>query len=295
MIDELLTAENNRHPPLQTAVFDLQAGQLVAACGGRRTEYQAIEDVFDLPSLSPEQWTKWLIQHMNIKRFYLADLDALQANAQTPPTKPQRENGAPETSIRARTPTERVVSEGGLQLAQQILNLGGTVFLDMGCRNPLARLDQHDFANCWGHNRFSLVIPTEGLGLPVVAKPMLNWPTEVLSKVTLSLDLSRYDQHWFWFNCNVAFELAETIETLEELGRQGLRQVILLNLTDVGTGKHSTLPLLQQLAQKLPRIDWAVGGGISNQKDLQRFSQAGVHSALIGTWIWKQVRVRNQA
>lgn len=64
----------------------------------------------------------------------------------------------------------------------------------------------------------------------------------------------------------------------------GVRSVILLDLTRVGTGGGTgTESLLQHCAQINPQIEWLVGGGVRHARDLQRLKTCGARGALVAS------------
>lgn len=64
----------------------------------------------------------------------------------------------------------------------------------------------------------------------------------------------------------------------------GVQQLLLLDLTRVGTGQGlGTLPLLATLRAAHPQVMFTVGGGISSPADLPRLAQTGASAVLIGS------------
>ncbi|MBL8816741.1 MAG: hypothetical protein JNL58_11975 [Planctomyces sp.] len=64
----------------------------------------------------------------------------------------------------------------------------------------------------------------------------------------------------------------------------GIRELILLDLAAIGTGRGvSTLPLCRQLRQRFSSLSVIVGGGIRSVSHLHELEQAGADGALVAT------------
>ena len=64
----------------------------------------------------------------------------------------------------------------------------------------------------------------------------------------------------------------------------GIATVIILDLAQVGLGQGiGTLPLLENLSNSFPNIEWIAGGGVACQNDLAAIKNAGGSAALVGS------------
>ena len=77
---------------------------------------------------------------------------------------------------------------------------------------------------------------------------------------------------------------ATALEIVAEVYRHGLRQLIVLDLADVGSGQGtSTLPLIQQIRAHWPDLQIIAGGGIRGPADLRELRSAGIAGALVAS------------
>jgi phosphoribosylformimino-5-aminoimidazole carboxamide ribotide isomerase len=64
----------------------------------------------------------------------------------------------------------------------------------------------------------------------------------------------------------------------------GIRRLILLDLTRVGTGRGvGTVALLQTLRRRSPECELVAGGGVAGRDDLKALEDAGASAALVGS------------
>jgi phosphoribosylformimino-5-aminoimidazole carboxamide ribotide isomerase len=65
---------------------------------------------------------------------------------------------------------------------------------------------------------------------------------------------------------------------------RGIRRLLLLDLTRVGTGRGvGTLPLLARLRGEHPGVELTVGGGIADRAEVRRLAEAGADAVLVGS------------
>lgn len=67
------------------------------------------------------------------------------------------------------------------------------------------------------------------------------------------------------------------------LAEQGLSQMILLTLDQVGTGRGPDWPALEAMREAFPNLSLIAGGGVRNPDDLRRLAELGVAGALVAT------------
>lgn len=278
----------------QVAVLDWMNGGLVLARRGQRTDYQPLCDAFPrFVGKPPLRLVHELRQRMGVTHFYLADLDALQGRSET----------------------------GASELAGAILNEGLTLWWDRGFEAapwPSTRREAL-FDRCGP--RFHPVLGTESCRSPreLFARLASGDP----QPWTLSLDLLSRDADWHWFGHEVVEKpglghvvaRADRSESGTDSGTDscdgptgcdswaampvsevalrsvqlGVRELIVLNLADVGASNCTTGPLLHKLRQKLPTTVLVAGGGVRDDTGFQRLLDHGADHVLIGTWLWARL------
>ena len=72
-------------------------------------------------------------------------------------------------------------------------------------------------------------------------------------------------------------------EALHRLGSSGLREVIVLDLSRVGSGTGPDVTLLRELAARFPEVELLAGGGVRDAADLHALAEAGAAGALVAT------------
>jgi len=70
---------------------------------------------------------------------------------------------------------------------------------------------------------------------------------------------------------------------LDVLSKEGLSQVILLTLDQVGTGRGPDLPALSAVRAAFPPLSLIAGGGVRSPDDLRRLTTLGVSGVLVAT------------
>lgn len=237
-------------------VFDLKNRRLVAGHGGQRGDYQPVEQVYDLPGRSPLDWAAVLRNQFQVNRLYIADLDAM--------------TGADDAA--------------GWELADRLLEQGWEIWLDAG--DSQQTLQRH--VAMMNHPQFRAIIPTEARGQDLTHR-VWEFLANHGNQSVISLDWQTTTRGTDWFGTSMAVDLHKLPEFLQQLRQRRLSRVIVLDLTDVGSGRYTHWNRLVQIGQVLNDWEWITGGGISQQEDLDRLARAGAWGALVGSWFWRRL------
>jgi phosphoribosylformimino-5-aminoimidazole carboxamide ribotide isomerase len=113
--------------------------------------------------------------------------------------------------------------------------------------------------------------------------PSINFVSEAVAslgkeQVIVSLDL-RGNQVLSSFELD---ELAEPLTFLRELEARGVSQIIVLDLTKVGSSEGANIVFLQNVLRHI-KTKVLVGGGVRDVKDLVELSELGVYGVLVAT------------
>ncbi len=227
-------------------VIDLKGGMAVHAVGGRRDQYRPLRSLWQA-SPSPIALGAALRAGLWIDRIYLADLDAITGQ-----------------------PPNRDVYQG---LAAE----GLEVWLDAGVRDLQALPPLADILG----DRLRIVLGLESLAGPAA----LGRIVESLGsgRVLFSLDLvegrPRIAPGADWSSHEVLSIASQAIE-------RGVRDLILLDLARVGTGRGiGTGSLLQQILDRSPEVAVGVGGGVRGVDEVLSLRGLGASSVLVGSAI----------
>jgi phosphoribosylformimino-5-aminoimidazole carboxamide ribotide isomerase len=121
-----------------------------------------------------------------------------------------------------------------------------------------------------------IIIGTETLSrTSFVAEAVESFGTE---KIIVSLDLMG-NRILSGFELG---KLAEPVTFLRELEEQGVSQIIMLDLTKVGSSEGVNTTFLQEVIGKMT-AKVLVGGGVRNVKDLMELQDLGVFGVLVAT------------
>ena len=121
-----------------------------------------------------------------------------------------------------------------------------------------------------------IIIGTETLpNIDFVAKAVESLGAE---KVVVSLDL-RGDKILSGFELG---RLADPVTFLRELEALGVSQIIILDLSKVGSREGTNLTLLQKVPRHT-KIEVLIGGGVRNVADLMALKNLGVSGVLVAT------------
>lgn len=229
-------------------VIDLLNGQVVRGVGGRRDEYRPIVSSLAL-SAEPGVIAAALRAQFALPRLYVADLDAI--------TRGKRD-----------LPSWRAIAATGVSL-----------LIDAGVRSAQEAAELADLlAREFCHAQF--VIGLESLSrLDELARLSTSHPA-VVAQAVFSLDLKAGvpitpDDNW---------KSKDPLQIAQEVERAGLRQLIVLDLADVGGGRGtSTLALVREIKEQIPNLQIIAGGGVRSALDLQQLKDAGASAALVAS------------
>jgi phosphoribosylformimino-5-aminoimidazole carboxamide ribotide isomerase len=82
------------------------------------------------------------------------------------------------------------------------------------------------------------------------------------------------------------------LEAVARLHRGGPLEVIVLDLSRVGTGTGPDLALIAEIHAAFPDLELLAGGGVRDAADLRALAAAGAAGALVGTALHRGVRLR---
>jgi len=224
-------------------VLDLLNNQAVHARGGEREKYRPVQSVLCSTS-DPAALARAFRDRLALRELYVADLDAIQ--------------GSPRAAHR--------------DLAAQLARCEG---MDLMVDAGIAGIAQ---AEEWlGLGACKVVIGSETLGdtalirsLPAALDP---------ARMVFSLDLASGKV----LSLSARLKATPPAEVLGELESSGWREVILLELGRVGTGKGANLSFAAQARARFPGLNLLLGGGVSGAAELRRIKDLGLAGALVGT------------
>ena len=237
--------------PMQVIpVIDLMGGNVVRGIGGRRDEYRPIESQLAADA-RPETVAAALAARFGFRRAYVADLDAIRF-------------GRPD--LRA----WQAISAAGLDI---LLDAG------IGRREAAAQITNQLAAVDIATDKVQLVI-----GLETLEQPLALWQIIDLvgaDRVYFSLDLKngkplvRIDDWRSLAAADIAHVAADA----------GIKQMIVLDLADVGTGRGTaTIDLCSRLKTDFgEEVRLIAGGGVRGLGDLQQLTLAGCDAALVAS------------
>jgi uncharacterized protein related to proFAR isomerase len=262
--------------PSAVSVLDWYDGGLVHAHAGQRQAYQPLFTTFPrFVSRSPKNLVRELRERLGVTHFYLADLDALQGRRET----------------------------GATDLALEIMGDGLTLWWDRGLGCTLGSGSDHPQRFSFSGAQCHPVLGTESCRSPADLFALLA-PGGV-RPWTLSLDLIRRNGGWSWFGHEDRSDQTDRsdrsdqnerswgamplVEVVERSVQLGVRQLIVLNLADVGSNETSTGPILRELRRDFPTVSLMAGGGVRDNAAFRRIVDHGADYVLTGTWLWTQL------
>lgn len=228
-------------------------GQVVHAQGGDREHYQPVQSML-CDSADPIQVARAFRERLGLDTLYMADLDAIQSTSTTHVREPA----------------------GHQELIQTLARVEKFhILLDAGATDPAS-----------AQRLLELGVSQVVIG----AETLTRW--EALQELPASLPVNRLvfslDMRAgkIWSRCP---ELAvlDPLAALEVLQALGWREVILLDLKRVGSGRGVDQELVAQARAKIPELRLLMGGGltggVTGMAELLALKALGIAGALMAT------------
>ncbi len=242
-------------------VIDLKQGRAVHAIAGKRDQYQPLAILPNSPG-DPRA----LIQHylsLGLRRFYLADLDAICGKA----------------------PQSELIHEllGKLPVAAPEIT-PVEIFLDQG-RNWQSVTTSHPIRHVLSTEAFDSIDQWIQAALQIA-------PANLVLGLDLADNRVRTANHTP-DHLQPADLHTQTAPWLQAARRIGCRVVIALDLQYVGTaGGVGTVKRCQQLCAGFPDLNWISGGGVRSASDIRQLQDVGCGGVLVGTALHRESEAR---
>lgn len=300
--------------PRRIAVLDWAGGRLVHAVAGQRTRYLELGTRFpNLAGQSPRQLLQAIRRQCGIDQVYVADLDRLQpsagAGAIAASATAYRVGTGSNTAVAGSRSVETSTDQGLSEWLVELLDEGWTVWSDRG-RDFAWTAPGKTFEAITAHPRWRPIWGTESFASPGELFAALRTQTQP-NRWTVSLDLIGTEPLG-WFGHGAAVGEASDIgrpspasekegeawatwnrvsleSVVGELRSCGVRRVVVLNLSNVGTLSHTSVPLLRRLRRAFPDLELVAGGGVRDWDTVRHLGQCGAKYVLVGTWLWEQL------
>ncbi|MEE3371939.1 MAG: HisA/HisF-related TIM barrel protein [Planctomycetota bacterium] len=226
-------------------VIDLKQGRVVRGVAGARAHYQPVCSQLSRAAL-PFDVARGFIQEFALREMYVADLDAI--------------GGAPVD--------ERALGE--------MIRAGSQLLLDAG----IDSVDKARQVKAWNQAGASLhrvIVALESLRDSSQMGELLD--TLGVDKAIFSLDLKGgrplVRESW---------DLASPLEIAERAVGVGFRQIIVLDLADVGMAAgNQSISVCQEIRRRWPDVQLISGGGVRGYSDLAALVKAGCDGALVAS------------
>jgi len=231
-------------------VIDLLGGQVVRGIAGRREDYRPIVSQIAADA-RPATVARALVERFGFETAYVADLDAIIHGQQD-------------------TGNWKEIAASGLR---PWIDAGvGTTGAAADCRQHLLRLNIDA----------TLIVGLESLVAPVFVYDLCR--SLGPQGLAFSLDLKQGQSltHPGW---RTQSDRAKApLEIARMMVKMGIRQLIVLDLADVGTGcGPSTLPLCRAIRAEFADLKLVAGGGVRGLDDLKALADAGCDAALVAS------------
>jgi phosphoribosylformimino-5-aminoimidazole carboxamide ribotide isomerase len=225
-------------------VLDLKEGKAVHAIAGRRDYYQPIRSILHASS-EPIALARAIRDTLGLQTLYLADLDAIGGD---PPN---------------------------VRIYHQLVSLNLNLWLDIGVRDVISVAPLLEL----GNGGCMIVVGLETVRGPSELAGILDLAGA--KRVIFSLDL--FDGRPLTA-APQAWETEDPWELVQVVIEHGVRHVLVLDLSRVGTGRGlGTESLLARIRESHPGIDLSVGGGISTIEEVTDLRTAGAQGILVGS------------
>lgn len=232
-------------------VIDVKSGIVVRAIAGRRHEYQPIQSQIT-DSTDPLKVAEDLLRVTSAGELYVADLDAIQSDGQLS------------------EPTRRFVRQ-----------LPGTVWLDVGFRDPHAVLDWPVMPNVRPILALESYCPNPQ---PDRSETDARQLTAAMNQMAFSLDLRNGEPRFCHISMWEHAPRRDPVFVAEQFYSRGFRTIIVIDVSRVGTGIGSgTEALCTEIKRQLPQVELIAGGGVRDWDDIHRLEDAGADAVLVAS------------
>lgn len=227
-------------------VIDLKDGRVVRGVAGQRESYQPIRSRLVNSSL-PADVAAAFRRVYGLNDLYLADLNAIAGD------------------------------EPAWDVYQQLLHDDYRLSIDAGVANLERAHQLAEFAESH-RGRVRVIVGLESVQTPSV---LIEMATAVgLPHCIFSLDLFE-GQNW---NSSPQWKEMSALDAAACAVNAGIESIIVLELSDVGRGGGtSTLQLCRDLRARHSKLTLIAGGGVRDERDLERLGEAGCDGALVAS------------
>jgi phosphoribosylformimino-5-aminoimidazole carboxamide ribotide isomerase len=226
-------------------VIDLKGGVVVRGVGGRRDQYQRIVSSLVAGS-APADIARAFVEQFGARTVYIADLDAIEGR----PPNLAAWRAIAESGLRLWLDAGTGSADGARRVCRWLndAGVGGDVVVGLESLESIDELPQV-IAQAGERAIFSLDLRA---GQPIVRQTTAR-PRSAL-------------------------------EWAHAAAKAGFQRLIVLDLTDVGTGGGTrTLDLCRAIRQELPHVELIAGGGVRNGDDLRVLALAGCSAVLVAS------------
>ncbi|QDT91050.1 HisA/HisF-related TIM barrel protein [Gimesia algae] len=226
-------------------VLDILNQTVVRGVGGQRDTYRPIQSGLTRSS-QPLDIAQALKEEFGFSEFYVADLDAI---------------------------LQQMLN---LNLYQSLLEAGFTFLLDCGLHSAADSLSLSKLKG------ITIVAGLETLDSPQELKKLVQYWGAASS--VFSLDLKQGKPVCNSSSDNPYAVIEDPLEIAELSMQQGVNQMILLDLSHVGTGLGTgTETLCRTLRSRHPELKLITGGGIHSRDDLLAQAEQGADAVLVAS------------
>lgn len=232
--------------PLILPVIDLKGGVVVRGVAGERDNYLPIQSCL-CDSAAPGEVACALQTKFGFRDIYIADLDAIAG-------------GPPACND-----------------YQAIIDAGFSVWVDAGVANLSRARELADWST-----------DSENIGCIVIALETLESVEELHrigqeldpDRLVFSLDLKRGQP----LAVAPKWRSADPLAIVEDVFREGIRQMIVLDLASVGAGQGTgTEDLCLAIKQRWPDVELIGGGGVNSRAEIERLGKCGLSRVLVAS------------
>ncbi len=231
-------------------VIDLQGGVAVHGIAGNRAQYAAVRRLWRSGRVAdgdPLALADWYREQFQLRHFYIADLDALQHDAQ--------QRTAIESLMAHGDATDRWLIDAGI------------------CLSDVASQTQWIREVGASHRNVQWIIASES----ATSIELIDHVAHTIAPASLVLGMDFRDGQFIGPDSGMEHWISTA-------ARAGLRSGLVLDVAAVGTGVGPrTAALCQAMHHRLPDWKWISGGGCRDADDVQVFLDAGCESCLVAS------------